>query len=86
MRPFVPSMFCQNRTSSYFNYVFRFLQVEEDHTLTCNMDRSDSADTFTYMSVTIDGKTHLTLNKKFLVVADPLVVPLSLDNATVFQR
>ncbi|CAC5379798.1 PLXNA [Mytilus coruscus] len=65
--------------------VCRFLCVEGDHTFTCKMDRSDSVNTLTYLSVTIDGNTHLTLNKEFLIVADPLVVPLSVDSATVFQ-
>ncbi|XP_071129080.1 plexin-A4-like [Mytilus edulis] len=65
--------------------VCRFLHVEGDHTCICKIDSSDSVITFTYLTVTIDGNTHLTLNKEFLVVADPLVIPLSLDNATVFK-
>ncbi|CAG2200424.1 PLXNA [Mytilus edulis] len=65
--------------------VCRFLRVEGDHTCICKIDSSDSVNTFTYLTVTIDGTTHLTLNKEFLVVADPLVIPLSLDNATVFK-
>ncbi|XP_052059519.1 plexin-2-like [Mytilus californianus] len=63
----------------------RFLQIEGDHTLTCNMDGSDSVITLTYLSVTIDGNTHLTLNKEFMIVADPLVAPLSVDSSSVFR-
>lgn len=76
----------QNKIFSNFNVLSRFLSVRSDHTFTCQMDSLDSVITFTYLTVTIDGNTLLSLNKEFLVVADPLVEPLSLENATVFQR
>ncbi|XP_071129066.1 plexin-A4-like [Mytilus edulis] len=63
----------------------RFLQIEDDHTLTCNMEGSESFITLTYLTVTIDGNTHLRLNSEFMIVADPLVVPLSVDSSTVFR-
>lgn len=50
------------------------------------MEGSESFITLTYLTVTIDGNTHLRLNSEFMIVADPLVVPLSVDSSTVFRR
>ncbi|XP_063425281.1 plexin-B3-like [Mytilus trossulus] len=49
------------------------------------MEGSESVITLTYLIVTIDGNTHLRLNSEFIIVADPLVVPLSVDSSTVFR-
>ncbi|CAG2225813.1 unnamed protein product [Mytilus edulis] len=57
----------------------------DDHTLTCKMEGSESVITLTYLIVTIDGNTRLRLNSEFIIVADPLVVPLSVDSSTVFR-
>ncbi|XP_052076329.1 uncharacterized protein LOC127714275 [Mytilus californianus] len=63
----------------------RFLQIEGDHTVLCSIDRSDSVITLTYLSVTIDGNTHLNIKREFKIVVDPLVVTLSVESTSVFR-
>ncbi|CAG2249782.1 unnamed protein product [Mytilus edulis] len=81
-------------TGSRYNVLFcnnikcihcRFIQIEDDNTLTCNMEGSGSFITLTYLTVTIDENTHLRLNNNFMIVADPLVNPLSVDSSSVFR-
>ncbi|XP_076115151.1 plexin-2-like isoform X2 [Mytilus galloprovincialis] len=81
-------------TGSRYNVLFcnnikcihcRFIQIEDDNTLTCNMEGSGSFITLTYLTVTIDENTHLRLNNNFMIIADPLVNPLSVDSSSVFR-